>query len=692
MDQDKTMAKGQEPELFKHLDTETSRQRQLLGILGAVVFGIAVAMAGFHIYTAGFGILRAMVQRAVHLSFAFALVFMLFPGTARASKKLVPFYDYILAALGVAAGMYIFFMYDELVLRAAAPTAMDLVVGVAGLLLVLEATRRSIGKELSILAVIFLIYAYFGPHMPGLLAHRGYSFERIISHIYFTTEGIFGTPLGVSATFVFLFILFGAFLEKTGVGQYFINTSFALTGHMRGGPAKAAVVASGFMGSISGSSVANTVTTGSLTIPLMKRVGYQPHFAGAVEAAASTGGQILPPVMGAAAFIMAEFTGIPYVQIIGAALIPALLYFVSVMIMVHLEAAKLGLKGLPRKELPGLFYVLNRLYLLAPVVAIIWYLIQGVTPLRAALYGIIWTVIIGAVDLVVQRWRQGKSEVGPLTYLWNMVQAMSAGSRAAVAVAMACATAGIIVGVVTLTGLGLKIASIIVALAGEQLLPTLALTMLASILLGLGMPTTAKYIILSTIAAPALTHLGVPLMAAHLFILYFGVIADVTPPVALAAYAGSGIAGANAMRTGVTALKLAVAGFLLPFAFAISPDLLLIDTTVFKAVLAVASALIGIVSLGAGVQNYLLTRCNIIERLLLLAAAVVLVQPGLYTDGFGILVLGGTIAFQSLRLRRGVRENASNVMGEAATVPENPGSPDDAPALDDGGQAPEGEG
>ncbi|MGI6142802.1 MAG: TRAP transporter permease [bacterium] len=639
-------------ELLQKYDSETSRLRNPAGIAAALIFIIAVAMAVFHLYTAGFGILQAMKQRAVHISFAFILVFLLYPMTKKGDKSRIPFYDCLLAALGVSVGIYILANYNQLVLRAGAPTQMDLVMGFLAILLVLEATRRSVGPELPTVAIIFLLYAYLGPYMPGMLAHRGYDLKRIIYQTYLTTEGIFGTPLAVSSTYVFLFILFGAFLDKTGVGRFFIDLAFALTGHMRGGPAKAAVVASGLMGSISGSSVANTVTTGAFTIPLMKRVGYKPHFAGAVEAAASTGGQIMPPVMGAAAFIMAEFTGIPYLKIIISAAIPAVLYYLAVGTMVHFEACKMGLEGLSRSELPRAREVMVKLYLLLPVVFIIYFLVRGFTPLKAAFWGIVGTVLIGIFDLIIQYLLRHRDRIDLLQFARDMIQAMAEGARGSVSVAMACATAGIVVGVVTLTGLGLKVATLIITLARGELILTLFFTMIASIILGMGLPTTAKYIVLATMAAPALTKLGVPVMAAHLFILYFGVIADVTPPVALAAYAGAGIAGANAMQTGVTALKLALGGFLIPYIFALSPDLLLIETTAFSAILAVISACIGIVALAASVENYLLTYCKLYERILLFVAALTLINPGLYTDAFGIAVLGGIMFLQHLRRKK----------------------------------------
>jgi TRAP transporter 4TM/12TM fusion protein len=415
-----------------------------------------------------------------------------------------------------------------------------------------------------------------------------------------------------------------------------------------------AVVASGFMGSISGSSVANTVTTGAFTIPLMKKTGYKPYFAGAVEAAASTGGQIMPPVMGAAAFIMAEFTGIPYLKIIIAAAIPAILYYFAVGTMVHLEASKLGLKGLPREQLPKVGkLMLSRGYLLIPLVTIVYFLVAGNTPTLAAFKAIVISLVIAIIATLV---RKDKS------FTFNdFLGALEAGAKGAVGVACACACAGMIVGVVTLTGLGLRIAELIVSAAGGNLLLTLFFTMIASIILGMGLPTTAKYIVLATMAVPALLKLDVNLMAAHLFILYFGVVADITPPVALAAYAGAGIAGANSMKTGFQAVKIALAAFIVPYIFAIDPRLIMVEeivgsTVVFtpfvSALPVVVSAVIGILCLAAAVEGYLVKKTNIIERVLLAAAALMLLKPGLVTDAFGVVVLIGTYLFQKASLKK----------------------------------------
>ena len=495
-------------EKLAEFDT-SSNVRKMAGIFGTIITIVAIAMSGFHLWTASFGILLAMKQRATHLFFVFLLGFLLYPATKKSSRTKIPFYDFIFTGAGMAVTGYILFFYEDLVRRGGRPTSLDIFMGILAIVLVLEITRRSIGPELPIIALVFIGYVFAGPYLPGALGHRGYSLARIVNQLYMTTEGIFGTPLGVSATFVFMFILFGSFLEVTGVGQFFIDVAFAAAGHRKGGPAKAAVLASGFMGSISGSSIANTVTTGAFTIPLMKKVGYNKNFAGAVEAAASTGGQILPPIMGAAAFIMSEFTSIPYIRIVASAFVPALLYYLGVIIMVHLEASKQNLEGIPKEELPefkGTFKM--GFHLLLPLIGVVVFLIRF-SPLRAALLSILLAI---GVSLVRKHTR-----IKPMAIL----NAMEDGAKKAVGVAAACACAGIIVGIVTLTGLGLTFANLIISLAGGMLLPTLFLTMIASIILGMGLPTTAKYIVLATMAAPALVELGVPLIAAHLFILYF---------------------------------------------------------------------------------------------------------------------------------------------------------------------------
>ncbi len=640
-------------QLLEEYDKDTGRARKLRGIVGKITIIIAIAMSTFQLYTAGFGTLLSVKQRSLHIIFAFTLGFLLFPAGKKSSKTKVSILDYIFILLSTIVFGYLFVFVEEIALKGGIMTSTDILFGSLALLITLEITRRVVGPELPIVAIVFLLYAKLGPYLPGLLGHRGFSWESIVRHMYLTTEGLLGIPIGVSATFVFLFILFGAFLDKTGVGKFFIDLAYSLTGHLKSGPAMTAVVASGFMGSISGSSVANTVTTGAFTIPLMKKSGYKPHYAGAVEAAASTGGQIMPPVMGAAAFIMAEFTGISYVSIIISAAIPALLYYFAVGTMVHLEASKLGLKGIPKDQLPKFKKVmLGQGYLLIPLLAIVLFLMLKITPLLSAFYAIGVSIFIALLASLIKKDK---------SFGWKeFFSALETGAKGSIGVACACASAGIIVGVVTLTGLGLRIAELIVTLAQGKLFLTLLLTMISSIILGMGLPTTAKYIVLATMAAPALSKLGVNQMSAHLFILYFGVIADITPPVALAAYAGAGIAGANAMKTGFQAVKLALAGFVVPYIFAYDSSLILVKEIVdgkvtflpiLSALPVVISAIIGILCLACAVEGYLIDRTKIYERGLLFAAALLLLKPGLYTDIFGILVLVSIYLLQKHRIK-----------------------------------------
>ena len=628
-------------ELMEQYDLETSKLRKLSGKVALFITIVAILMSAFHLFTAWHGTLLAMKQRSLHLIFAFTIGFALYPGFKKSSKDKIDITDWLLIILSVGVWGYIFFNVEAIALKGGQMSTTDMVLGVLAVLLTLEVTRRVVGPELPIVTIIFLLFAYFGRHMPGIFAHRGFNVTRIVSHMYMTTEGIMGTPLGVSSTFVFMFILFGSFLDKTGVGEFFIDFAYALTGSTRSGPAMTSVLSSGLMGSISGSSVANTVTTGAFTIPLMKSVGYKPHYAGAVEATASTGGQIMPPVMGAAAFIMADFTGCPYISIVKAAIIPAVLYYIAVGTMVHLEACKLGLKGMPRESLPKVSSILRKQgYLTLPLIAIIFMLVKQYPPTMAALTGIVIGVIVAMTVSLIKK----DNSFTPK----DILGAMEAGAKGAVGVACACACAGMIVGVVTLTGFGLKIAEVIVQIAQGRLIPTLLLTMISSIILGMGLPTTAKYIVLATMAVPAITKLGVNLMSAHLFILYFGVVADVTPPVALAAYAGAGIAGANSMKTGFQAFKLAIGAFIIPYIFVINPHLIMVDSIVgttvnwlpvTAALPTIVTALIGTVCLAGTVESYLFGNLRIWQRIILLLAAFALLDPKLLTDAIGLAAL-----------------------------------------------------
>lgn len=637
-------------ELMEQYDLETSKLRKLTGKVALFITIVAILMSAFHLFTAWHGTLLAMKQRSLHLIFAFTLGFALYPGFKKSSKDKIDITDWLLIILSVGVWGYIFFNVEAIALKGGQMSTTDMVLGVLAVLLTLEVTRRVVGPELPIVTIVFLLFAYFGRHMPGIFAHRGFNVTRIVSHMYMTTEGIMGTPLGVSSTFVFMFILFGSFLDKTGVGEFFIDFAYALTGSTRSGPAMTSVLSSGLMGSISGSSVANTVTTGAFTIPLMKSVGYKPHYAGAVEATASTGGQIMPPVMGAAAFIMADFTGFPYISIVKAAIIPAVLYYIAVGTMVHLEACKLGLKGMPRESLPKVSSILRKQgYLTLPLIAIIFMLVKQYPPTMAALTGIVIGVIVAMTVSLIKK----DNSFTPK----DILGAMEAGAKGAVGVACACACAGMIVGVVTLTGFGLKIAEVIVQIAQGRLIPTLLLTMISSIILGMGLPTTAKYIVLATMAVPAITKLGVNLMSAHLFILYFGVVADVTPPVALAAYAGAGIAGANSMKTGFQAFKLAIGAFIIPYIFVINPHLIMVDSIVgttvnwlpvTAALPTIVTALIGTICLAGTVESYLFGNLRIWQRIILLLAAFALLDPKLLTDAIGLAALAFIFVTQKM--------------------------------------------
>jgi TRAP transporter 4TM/12TM fusion protein len=618
-----------------------SRFLKLTGAWLPLVKSIAVLFSVFQLYTGAFGVFEAQVQRPAHLLFALALVFLLYPYKVRKGVSRPHPLDLVLCALSIAAAGYSIVNYETIVESAGFYSQLDFAVSVAGVLLTLEATRRIVGLPIVVIASIFMVYAYFGAYFPGFLAHRGFGIHRILTQMWFTTEGILGVPLGVSANFIFLFILFGAFLTSTGIMDFFMDISYALAGWASGGPAKIGVISSALEGTVSGSSVANTVGSGSFTIPMMKRLGYRAEFAGAVEAAASTGGQIMPPVMGAAAFLMAEFMNVPYIEVAKAAIIPALLYFTGVFVVVHLEAKKCGLRGLSREELPRIGRVLKeKFYLVLPLFGIIYFLVEGSTPMRAALSGLVLCVLVGLVRKDTR------------LNLKKLLDTLEAGARGALGVALACATAGIIVGVVTLTGLGLKMGDGLLALAGGQILPTLVFTMITSLVLGMGAPTTANYVITSTVAAPALLKLGTPMMAAHMFVFYFGIVADITPPVCLAAMAGAAIAKADPMKTGVNATKLAIAAFIVPYIFIFSPGLLLIDVTFSGVVQILITSVTGMIGIGAAVEGWYWTRMSWWERVAALAAGLMLIDPGTLTDIVGLIVMGLLTIYQYRKSKR----------------------------------------
>lgn len=632
-------------EVMQKFDKESDK-RNLTGLWDKLVSFICIAFAVFQLYTATFGVLDAHLQRAIHLAFGFSLIYLLYPGRKSWSREVVHPLDVIFAVLSVSSALYIVVFYNELVLRAGMNTEFDFSIAFIGTLLLFEAARRVVGWPMLTVALFFMFYAFAGPYMPGILAHRGVGMQEMFDHLFFTTEGIFGTPLGVSSTFIYLFILFGSYLEATGLGKLFIDLANAVAGWAAGGPAKVAVLSSGLMGTVSGSSVANVAGTGAFTIPMMKKLGYRPAFAGAVEAAASTGGQLMPPVMGAAAFLMAEFVGVPYIEVVKAAVIPALLYYIGVWLGVHYEAKKYGLKGTPRDQLPkfGKLFM-EKGHLILPLAIIVYLLVSGYTPMRAALWAIALTLICSCLRKSTR-----------ITFK-DVVRGLIEGSKGVLGVLIACATAGVIIGVVTKTGVGLKLATALLDLAGGNLLPAMFFTMITSLLLGMGVPTTANYVITSTIAAPALVQMGVPVLAGHMFAFYFGIVADVTPPVALAAYAGAGISGADPMKTGVAAAKLAIAAFIVPYIFVLSPELLMIDATPFTITFACTTAIIGMWGVSIAMIGFCQSKLNVLQRLLFFIGGLNMIIPGAVTDAIGVVILAVAFFWQRMNKNKGPIEN-----------------------------------
>lgn len=642
-EQDKTTMSAEE--VLQKFDKESDK-RNLTGMWDKLISFICIAFAVFQLYTATFGVLDAHLQRAIHLAFGFSLIYLLYPGRKNWSRSVMHPLDVIFAVLSVASALYIVIFYDELVLRAGMNTEFDFSIAFIGTLLLFEAARRVVGWPMLTVALFFMFYAFAGPYMPGILAHRGVGVQEMFDHLFFTTEGIFGTPLGVSSTFIYLFILFGSYLEATGLGKLFIDLANAVAGWAAGGPAKVAVLSSGLMGTVSGSSVANVAGTGAFTIPMMKKLGYRPAFAGAVEAAASTGGQLMPPVMGAAAFLMAEFVGVPYIEVVKAAVIPALLYYIGVWIGVHYEAKKFGLKGTPRDQLPkfGKLFM-EKGHLILPLAIIVYLLVSGYTPMRAALWAIGLTLICSCLR------KSTRISFG------DVVKGLIEGSKGVLGVLIACATAGVIIGVVTKTGVGLKLATALLDLAGGHLLPAMFFTMITSLILGMGVPTTANYVITSTIAAPALVQMDVPVLAAHMFAFYFGIVADVTPPVALAAYAGAGISGADPMKTGFAAAKLAIAAFIVPYIFVLAPELLMIDATPFTITFACATASIGMWGVSVAMIGFCQSKLSFLQRLLFFVGGLNMIIPGAVTDAVGVAILAVAFFWQRMNKNKGPIEN-----------------------------------
>ncbi|MFZ5814994.1 MAG: TRAP transporter permease [Bacillota bacterium] len=633
-------------ELVRELDAE-SNYRKLVGPVAKLVSLIAISLSVFQLYTAWYP-LESIKQRAAHLTFVLVLTFLLYP--ARKGSKRLTWWDILLAAGSLGTAGYMLFRWDDVILRNGYLVPFEYWVGGAGILLVIEAARRVLGKEMVIMAAIFLGYAYFGKYIPGILQHRGYTVPRIIEHMFFSTEGLFGITLGVSATYMFLFILMGSFLTRTGLTRLINDGAMAVAGQSPGGPAKVALVASSLMGTLNGSAVANAASTGAFTIPLMKKVGYKPEFAAAVEGSGSVGGQIMPPVMGAAAFLIAEFLRIDYGRIVLAALIPAVLYYVSLYIMVHLEARKLGLKGLSREQLPALWEVLKaRGHMLIPVIIMIYMLLSNYTPMLAGVSAIIATVVVS--------WLRPETRLS----FTGLLGALEDGARGAIGVAVATAVVGFVVGTASLTSLGLNLGNSIVKMAGDNLYLALLFTMITAIVVGTGVPTTATYIIVATVAAPALMKIGIAPLAAHLFVFYYGAMSDVTPPTALAPYTAAGIARSDPQKTTWIAWKLSLAGFIVPFFFATNPSLLLgVQPFTWGGLIPIVAAVIGIAALSAGLQGWMWGPVSWIERLALFVGGLLLIHPELVTDLIGLALVGAVTLWQRFGIGRWKAEGVAS--------------------------------
>lgn len=612
----------------------SSQTRNLTGWTRYSFMAIAVIGALYHLYILNLNPIDPWVFRSTHVAFGTVLALMFYKGWKTHSNK-VPIIDWVLILIAIYVCYYIYANLEQLVFRfGVMPTTMDIIVASLGVLLVFEITRRSSGWILPGLAFVFVIYVFAGPYLPGILNHNGYSFERFVTYVY-GLDGVFGITTDVSSKYIILFIIFGAFLQMSGVGQYFIDVAFRIAGWTRGGPAKVAVFSSGLMGMINGTSAGNVVATGSLTIPLMKKTGYKPRFAAATEATASAGGQLLPPIMGAGAFLMAEITGIAYSEIILAAIIPAVLYFVSVYFMVDFQAIKEGMRGLPRNRLPSMKLILKKVYLFIPVILLIYLLVSGFSVIFAGTAGIISCFVL---SLFSKETRMG---------IKNVLGALELGMKNAIQLIAIIASAGIIVGIIALTGIGQRFSSMLLSIADNNVLIALLFAMALSIILGMGMPTTAAYAVAASVVAPGLINMGIEPLIAHMFVFYYAVISAITPPVALAAFAAAGITGTDPMRTSVRAFQIGLAAFIVPFMFFYSPELLLESDSAGNIILATITALIGVYLLASVVQAWFAGKnASWYSRAILLAAALLLMISGFQTDFIALALVAGVLVIQ----------------------------------------------
>ena len=609
---------------------------------GKPKIAITLILAAFSIwciYVTLFATFLEEIRLTSFMALIILMGFLIYPDRKdQIRPNYIPIYDIIFMIAGSGAFLYYTFNANQIINQGTRFEWYQIIIGIIGILALVEITRRCVGIPILCVAGFFLIYALsYGLTNPAFFGRVKY----LVRNLFYTKEGILATPVNVCSKYIVVFIIFGAFLERTGISNFFIDMANSIAGRFAGGPAKVAVISSALCGMVSGSSVGNTVTTGSVTIPMMKKTGYQNEFAGAVEAASSTGGQIMPPIMGAAAFLMADFIGVPYADVIKRAVLPAVLYFFGIFITVHLEAKRLDLHGVPKEELPKMSRLIRKIYLLIPLVALIfWVSTNAMTMQRAASLAIVLSIVVGFIN------RDAHLTPG------KILDALSAGGRSAITVGAACGVAGIISGTITMTGLANELINAIVGVAGDKLIIALVLTMLCCIVLGMGVPTTANYCIMAATTAPILIRMGVPIMAAHFFVFYFGIVADITPPVALAAYAGSAIAKSNPMKTAFTASRLAIAAFIVPYMFAFNPAMLLIDTTVLSVIQMTITAVIGIFGVAAGMEGHCFARMNIVIRLVEICGGLMLIHPSLLTDIAGLALVLGGLAFQFMLGRK----------------------------------------
>ena len=647
---DTEMSEEEKEKLLEQFDKESKTRKFGSPVLKKAyrVFAIFVTLYDL-VFASGLYMPETLKHRSIHVGMILILAFALYPATKKASRKVIAWYDYGLMALAAAVPIYMCLDYFNIINRAGKPNSMDVIIGTILTLIVLEATRRVCGMALPIIAVIFMLYSLMGTKqglipidIPGIFLHRGYTWQKLMSHFFSNTEGIYGSSVNVASTYIFLFIAFGEIMNKCGMGQFFNDFANAIAGGTKGGPAKVAVVASGLLGMINGAAVAVVVTTGSFTIPLMKKSGYDDEFAGAVVATGSVGGQLMPPVMGAAAFIMADTLGMKYNELLISAIIPAVIYYMGILFQIQMRAEKVGMKGTPKDQLPKMSQVMREYgHLALPIIFLVYMLFfSGKTVIMAAFYTIVFTIIVA------------ECRKNTRMSVQDILDAMVASAKSTVSVAIACACVGIIVGSCSITGFALNMANTIISIGGKSLMFTLVFTMVTCMILGMGLPSIPSYIITSTIAAPALVQLGIPALVAHMFCFYFAMFANLTPPVALAAFAAAGIAGGSPMKTGWASVKLALAGFILPYMFVYNTDLLLLDTPIAKAVQVAVTAAVGVFLISVAVEGFLFGKVNMVLRIMSLIGAYLLIDSGLATDLIGIAIFVCIVIFQKTTAKK----------------------------------------